>query len=92
MARYRKKPVVIDAWRISELIDRASWPWASLPDRVRQAYDDGALHFGDTFIYVDTLEGEKLRGDENDWLIQGVVGELYPCRNDIFEATYEAAE
>lgn len=39
--------------------------------------------------YVSTLEG-RLRVQEGDWIITGVQGEKYPCKNDIFEATYEA--
>jgi hypothetical protein len=38
-----------------------------------------------------TLEGQHYCS-ENDWIIRGVKGELYPCKPDIFAATYEAAE
>jgi len=37
---------------------------------------------------VETLEG-LMQGDAGDWLLQGIKGEFYPCRNDIFELTYE---
>lgn len=39
-------------------------------------------------LRIPTLEGVMV-GDENDWIIRGVQGELYPCKPDIFEATYE---
>jgi hypothetical protein len=39
-------------------------------------------------IYLDTLEG-TMRADVGDWVIKGVKGEFYPCKPDIFEATYE---
>ena len=40
------------------------------------------------FLSIDTLEG-RMRADPGDWIIQGVKGEFYPCKPDIFEATYE---
>ena len=42
-------------------------------------------------LVIDTLAGEHLVS-WGDWIIRGVKGELYPCKNDIFEATYEPAE
>ena len=43
------------------------------------------------FVTILTLEGEHV-GSIGDWIIQGVAGELYPCKPDIFQATYEAVE
>ena len=40
-------------------------------------------------VYIETLEG-VMRADPGDWIIQGVKGEVYPCKPDIFTATYEA--
>lgn len=42
-------------------------------------------------ILIDTLEGQ-MRADPGDWIIRGVKGEFYPCKPDIFDATYEAVE
>ena len=42
-------------------------------------------------VMIETLEG-TMRGDVGDWLITGVNGEQYPCKPDIFAATYESAE
>jgi hypothetical protein len=39
-------------------------------------------------LYITTLEG-VMRADKGDWIIKGVKGELYPCKPDIFEMTYE---
>ena len=47
------------------------------------ALDDGG-------ITIKTLEG-SMRGDVGDWIIKGVKGEFYPCKPDIFEATYDPA-
>ena len=42
-------------------------------------------------LLIPTLEG-TMQADENDWIIRGVKGELYPCKPDIFAATYEPAD
>lgn len=44
-----------------------------------------------TFLHIGTIEG-VLHIGWNDWIIQGVKGEIYPCKPDIFEATYEGVE
>jgi len=53
--------------------------------------DDGRYAGGPDYALIKTLEGE-MRADHGDYVIQGVKGELYPCKPDIFVATYEAAE
>jgi hypothetical protein len=58
MAKYRKKPVVIEAYQT------------------------------DVVLLIDTLEG-VMTANPGDWIITGVKGEKYPCKPDIFEATYE---
>jgi hypothetical protein len=79
MAQYRKKPVVIEAVHYE-----GAFPMEFLRDaeNVRSAGDgSGALE-------IETLEG-IMRADVGDWIIRGVQGELYPCKPDIFAATYE---
>lgn len=61
MAKYRKKPIVIEAEQLTQ----------------RTA--------------ISTLEGVMI-GNVGDWLITGVNGEVYPCKNDIFLKTYELVE
>jgi len=75
MGRFRKKPVVIEAVQFKRDAPGATWPPEIWVDR------DGTYWF-------DTLEG-PLKVSDEDWLIRGVKGELYPCKPDIFEATYE---
>ena len=58
MAKYRKKPVIIEAVQLTERIE------------------------------IETLEGTMI-GNPGDWLITGVAGEQYPCKDEIFQATYE---
>ena len=93
MGRYRKKPVEIDAvrndgtWKpIIDWLDELAGGVAGIPFGSRPAVtrnDDGTLN-------IETLEG-TMRADVGDYVICGVQGELYPCKPDIFEATYEAA-
>lgn len=84
--KFRKKPVVIEAWQIPEYgqARESAPPWlmeAIFADRVKMEPGKGGC-------WIVTLEGD-MRGDVGDWIIQGVKGELYPCKPDIFEATYE---
>ena len=81
--KYRKKPVVIEAWQNTHT-PRPMPLW--LNDAWRAAKVQSA---GGGRIDIHTLEG-VMRADLGDWIICGVKGELYPCKPDIFEATYEA--
>jgi hypothetical protein len=82
VSRFRKKPVEIEAWRIGSL-DEPRPDWLRGNPVVRGN--------GESYIEIETLEG-TMRGNRGDWIIRGVQGELYPCRADIFEQTYEAVE
>ena len=89
--KYRKRPVVVEAVPISELIRNAGKNWAALPPWFKQAYEKGGVVITPERIFIKTLEGE-MQGELTDMLIQGGQGELYPCKPDIFAATYEAFE
>jgi hypothetical protein len=89
--KFRKKPVEIEAVRVSEALKSAGTRWQSLPRWLEGAYDRGGVLFGNGFINIITSEG-VMRGDYDDWIIRGVKGELYPCKPDIFAATYEPVE
>jgi hypothetical protein len=84
--RYRKKPVVIDAVQWDGTAEGAIpiIDWILRCDATARYDDDPAA------IYIDTLEG-TMRADIGDWVIRGVGGEFYPCKPDIFDATYELA-
>lgn len=96
--KFRKKPVVIEAWTVAE-INRAFATdyWAGLPDCIRDAYDDGGWVVGalgddgKRGIYIPTLEGSMF-GGPGDWIIRGTEGEFYPCKPDAFAATFEPVE
>lgn len=81
MAKYRKKPVVIEAFELTTENFNTVLEWcggeAFTPDRLK-----------DVAIDIKTLEG-VMRANLGDYIIKGVQGEFYPCKPDIFKATYE---
>ena len=98
VAKYQKKPVVIEAFQMT--FDRR-WNSLEWPEWLYSAWNLGDGSYGSLEIDSDdpakellvivTLEG-PLRIAWDDWVIQGVKGELYPCKPDIFEATYERGD
>jgi len=84
MAKYRKKPVVIEAVQLGD--SKEDIATACRFCGPLQMFSQGRVSFG-----VKTLEG-RMRGNVGDWLIKGVAGEFYFCKPDIFEQTYEAVE
>ena len=95
MRSYRKRPVVIKAVQVPEnLADFEEFRvYAAEKGRPIDIVVDSLSKEGPSKIskgYVKTLEGD-MEFVTGDWIIQGVVGELYPCRDDIFQQTYEAA-
>jgi hypothetical protein len=88
MPKFRKKPVVIDAmqWDGADVNALLSWmrALAQAPDQF-----SGAAVWNGTELKIVTLEGD-MRAERGDWIIRGVAGEFYPCKSDIFAATYEA--
>ena len=88
MGKFRKKSVIIEAWPVNHLLDDAKHNWPGLPQPITDAYDRGEILFGDVYIDIKTIEG-TMRASLYDWVIEGVKGELYPCKPDIFEMTYE---
>ena len=88
--RFRKKPVVIEAIRVSDAIGDATVTRRLPEPWLVAANERGDLLFHHNHVEIRTLEG-VMRGELDDWIIRGVKGELYPCKPDIFAATYEAA-
>ena len=86
MSKYRKKPVVIEAFQ---------WPQSEevllLPKFLREAFRADIFRHGNEGFSIKTLEG-VMSGGSGDWIIRGVKNELYPCKDDIFQATYEPVE
>ena len=92
MPKYRKLPVTIEAEKVVDLLYGFRHDFKLLPEWVVEAYDNHLINaITDIDFYVKTLEGEIV-ATEDDYLIKGVDGELYPCKINIFEKTYERLE
>lgn len=89
MPKFRKKPVVISAWSASDLLYKSERDWMGLPVEIVSQYENGNIIFAPSQIEIITLEG-TLCAHGTDMVICGVAGEIYPCKSEIFEATYEA--
>lgn len=93
MAKYRKKPVEIEACQypghsptgmnVDALIEFEKW----LEPKAR-ALAKWPLRYRGQSLIIPTLEGDH-EAKPGDWIIRGVKGELYPCKPDIFAATYD---
>lgn len=92
MAKYRKKPVVIEAITFDELVAHGkAQKDANIVDGMPWSFKYAGhpiTHENDTCYIIPTLEGDHKMGP-TDMLITGVKGEIYPCKLDIFEKTYE---
>lgn len=91
MTKYRKKPVVIDAFKWTGGHDQTEDP-----EWIVEAIKKGEVWFiGNgterVALQIDTLEG-VMTANRGDYIIRGIQGEIYPCKPDIFEATYEVVE
>lgn len=80
--RFRKRPIIIEAVRITEGTFNDPHP-----DHIKGVIYDPIKRC----VLIPTLEG-TMKGNIGDWIIRGVAGESYPCKPDIFAATYEPAE
>jgi hypothetical protein len=95
MAKYKKKPVVIEAIQltIENVINDSVADF--LGDEFTGYINENEGEVGkehevvnDASTYINTLEG-RMKASMNDWIIKGVSGEFYPCKPHIFEKTYE---
>lgn len=86
IGKYRKKPVVIDAVLVTEdnIVEVAAWCGGNV---LEMSGEWMALSLN-RCVMIPTMEG-NMRGDVGSYVIRGVQGEFYPCRADIFVATYE---
>ncbi|WP_312693509.1 hypothetical protein [Caproiciproducens sp.] len=94
--KYRKKPVVIEAWEFTwESVLSSSPKEKQIPPEIA-LNPKIKIHLTDKiensqYAEIDTLEGTMV-ANAGDFIIRGVNGEFYPCKPDIFEKTYELAE
>lgn len=85
MPLFRKKPVVIEAKQFSGTNQSAILGWC------RPGLSEAALNAAQVMglpVIIPTMEGE-MEASAGDWIIKGIKGEFYPCKPDVFAATYE---
>lgn len=92
-----------ESMAVCQWVEEHGYPWlygdATKPDELRVENLDGSTDLAKQGIYIDPADGmlviRTLEGDMkvslDDWIIRGVQGEFYPCKPDIFAATYEPA-
>lgn len=95
MAKYRKKPIVIEAiqWtgkNDAEIEDFVGDDIEGYGDNL-VAYHPRSEQYRSKLMYIRTLEG-IMTASVDDYIIRGVHGEFYHCKPDIFEKTYERVE
>lgn len=89
MPKFRKKPVVIEAMQLTR--KNADVCLLFIGKNNIKGYNLGEFAEDSCYINIQTLEG-VMQANEGDWIIKGIKGEFYPCKPDIFEATYEKVE
>jgi len=87
MGKYRKKPVIIEAFQLPGSEEEASDELVEFLNEMNRDWEQSR----DGGIVIHTLEGD-MKADPKDWIIKGISGEHYPCKPDIFELTYELVE
>ena len=87
---YRKKPIVVEAWKFSResISERPEWV---IYDELKIVGKPDSFTGDVALLLLNTLEGH-LWATEGDYIIKGVKGEIYTCKPDIFEQTYDKVE
>lgn len=85
MSKFRKKPVVIEARQFGGVLDASVATWCG------GTIQESPVGITGGILCIPTLEG-TMTATVGDWIIRGVKGEFYPCKPDIFAATYEPVE
>ena len=91
MAKYRKKPIVIEAMQLTRMFADVVIDWISDNGGIIHACNRGEFKEDSCYIEIETLEGTMM-ASEGDYVIKGIKGEFYPCKQDIFEASYEKVD
>ena len=92
--KYRKKPIVIEAFKLNErgLIEE-DWFWDAVSNNTIITHYFGKFHSELAWCEIKTLEGTMIAiAKAGDYIIRGADGEIYPCKADNYEKTYEVAE
>lgn len=90
MGKYRKKPVVIEAFQLNARgLVGEDWFWDAVTENKIVTHDFGKHYPNPAWCEIKTLEGTMI-AKAGDYIIRGVNGEIYPCKSEIFHVSYEA--
>ena len=90
MGKYRKKPVVIEAFQLNARgLVGEDWFWNAVSENTIVTHDFGKYYPNPAWCEIKTLEGTMI-AQAGDYIILGVNGEIYPCKSEIFHVSYEA--
>jgi len=95
MPKFRKKPIIIEAMQFDGTYECAleiqKWSQGKVTPGFEEDRVRGGMFVFAGYLEVPTLEG-TMRTNFSDWVIQGVAGEFYPCKEVILQASYDAIE
>jgi hypothetical protein len=91
MGTFRKKPVEIEAFQFDEVNGDALVIWIAKHNGSARWHYGSEFEDGNQRLFIDTLEG-TMTAELGDMIIKGVKDEFYPCKPDIFEATYDKVD
>lgn len=89
--KYRKKPLEVEAFQLTTDVEMIAPDWFTQAIIDEKVFIDRSINNGHVHIYgctIETPEGRH-KAKIGDYIIRGIKGELYPCKPDIFHATYE---
>jgi hypothetical protein len=95
--KFRKRPIEIDAIEVTAIVRAYNSQDDTAPSRLLPSWFTEAAASGIVSgiffegVDIETLEG-KMFGGRGDWIIRDINGEIYPCKADIFEASYDQVE
>lgn len=91
--KFRKKPVVVEAiqWTGYNADEMIAFMFTARTLRREDFESPNTSRMPGGMLVIETLEGDH-KENPGDWIIKGVKGEFYPCKPDVFEATYEPVE
>ena len=91
--KFRKKPVIVEAVQFGYRFDWPDWFQDAVSSNKIMVANTGKFHNPNKICWAEiyTLEGIVI-ANNGDWIIRGIAGEIYPCKPDIFEKTYEMVE
>ena len=92
--RFRKKPITVEAFQMTRDVETIAPSWFMEAVMEGKVYINQSLVDGHALVYGCTIETPRgrLNARIGDYVVQGVDGELYPCKADIFQKTYERVQ